>query len=401
MSLDDRISRGLATMTERVDPDAQEALPEIFRRQRRKVVARALGTAGVTGLAVAVALVVVPAALPDREPPPFGIGTPTPGEIVGPPEEFVVATTNTIKIYSTVTGKPVRTLYASEEYRIRGIALTADLEWVLFGRELTLHGRSGGRVNEVLAVPFAGGIPEPIASGHSPALSPAELVEGRWRGKDVLAYVGAGSLTTTPNGELTCSTNEPIVTTDTVEPPSRPTEIGRWPWSIGEGDPNDPYVACSGPNALARSLGDKVAYDRNVGDPLYEVWVLDVCCDPKNSRDIILDSTRVETDRSIRSPAFLPDGDLLVVEDIGVHSEDPRSAVWLVDGDTLQPLKKIFTSEGVIGSVRYDKTSAHLIVAEQGACGARCLRISTWTGVALEEIAQIELGPDDYAIAAW
>lgn len=400
MSLDDRISRGLASIADRVEPDAHAALPGVDRKRRRIVIARVASSTAVAGLALAVALVAVPAALDNRqEPPPFGTGSPTAGP-AALPETFVVATTNAVKVFSTSTGREIRTLFESNEYRVRGIALSADRSTVFFGRERLPIGDLEVEV-DIVAVPTAGGALTHIADGHSPALSSAELVEGAWRGKDLLAYVGPGSEAQTSDGELRCYSKEPIVIRDTVRPPFEPSDEYRWPWALGDNDPSDPYTVCSGPNALARSLNDKVAYERNVGDPLYQVWVLDVCCDPKTARDIVADANLVQTDRSVRAPAFLPNGDLLVVEDIDIHGADPHSAVWLIDGDTLKPIEQLFASERIIGSVSYDITGEHLIVAEQGGCGAGCLRISRWDGTTLGEIAQIDLSPDDYAKAAW
>lgn len=382
MSLDDRIGRGLESIANRVEPDPASGLSGVRRRHRRKVAARAAGSVAAGGLAVVIALVAVPALLPDAGPePPDGFaGSPIP-PATGVPESFVVVNGFAVERYSTGTGERGGTLFDDPDWGSASASVSPDRETVYIGAERQPVA-SPDPTFTIVSMPINGGTRTEIARGRFPAIGP----DGR-----TLAFVGRGREVRVESADLRCYGDEVIVLRNLQT--GEELTIDGWPT-----DRRDPYEACSGPRNLAWSPdGTRLAFERNVGDPLYEVWVVTLTADGPR-----LD--RVETDRSIRAPVFTADGDLLVVEEIDFHGPARRTPIARIDGATLRIDDGPSLYEAPdITSIAYDSSRAHLLVARSECGEDGCtLIVSRWIGTdEVAEIARIRLGEEGIGLATW
>lgn len=360
MNIEDQIRQTVEQQVSTRPPvgGAWERVQHRFRRRQRIRM-----TAAIAGAAAAIAAVavIVPRIGSERRvvpietpaPGPSVISTPTsaafiPAEVVAHDLGGSDLDDDRIVVISTSTGKVVRVLAertsASPEGTEpfgRSLGLSADRKTVYFVR----HGANWPCESSIMSIPITGGPEQEVAKGISAALSP----DGRF-----LAYVGEGS-----GGN--CN-REPLVVRDLQTGDER-----RWKWTAE--NPDDPYLQ-RGPYALAWSPDSRfIAFERNVGDPLTQVWVLDI-----TKGETFLDALKISPDdtegpgpkTSWSSPAFIDEATVIAAHETrSIHDapEGPLHIVVTFDAQTPGEPDVLFDPKAAVLDISVDDASGAVVYA--------------------------------------
>ena len=350
MKIEDRVKKaveyGLAGRPS--DLGSWEALQRRARVDRRwRIAATALGTAAI----ISGALFAVPKLLDDRSTRPAPVTTsptlPSPGSSTAVAAfDAIVAIDNggapqgdeRIVVIDTATGQVRRELaHASGDGENLvsfgpSLALSPDGGTLYYVR----HGPGPCR-SSILSVPVAGGIPRKVVEGTYVAVSR----DGRR-----LAYAELGTGIDCDRGGL--------VVRDLVTGGER-----RWGWAAE--DPQDPYEK-RGPQKLAWSSdGRHLAFDRDVGDPQDEVWVLDTTVGTT-----LLDASKITPERKEwSSPTYLGADRLAVIETIrSIHDPNGSSGrILIVDPDDARLLDILSPEMDGLVHIDSDDSGEHVVLA--------------------------------------
>jgi hypothetical protein len=350
MKLEERIRRAVEfeIAGRPADQASWETLQGRARVARRRRVALAVLAAASLGLSAGIAIT----ELGDRgdrpSPGPF-VTEPavSPGQAADIPDTIValdhgnfgVEGDERIVVIETSTGRLLRVLAkgttGAEPISFGpSLALTPDGRTVYFEQLTSGSHCAAGRI---MTVPLTGGTPRLVVEGTAVAISP----NGR-----MLAYVAMGQ--TKPD-----CTRPDLVVRDLNSGRER-----RWRWAAE--DPNDPYQQRGAQKLAWAPNGRHLAFERNVGDPMEQVWVLDT-----TRGTTLLDAINVTPDRKVwSSPTYIAAG-LAVIEGIrSIHDPEGVSGrIILVDPSDGRVLRQLWGEVDGLVNIDAEVRGEHVVLA--------------------------------------